>query len=99
MDIIYQLEEFGIEPIVVDPLADVAEVKHEYGIDLIDLKLVSDVDCIVFAVAHDQIKAILMEQIDGMFKNCPNNEKIIIDIKSILSKESIGKMGYSYWRL
>lgn len=99
MDIIYHLDEFGIEPIVVDPLADAAEAKHYYGIDLVDLKLVNEVDCIVSAVAHDQIKAISIEQIDGMFKHGPNNEKIIIDVKNIFSKEVISKMGYSYWRL
>ncbi|UQZ84333.1 UDP-N-acetyl-D-glucosamine 6-dehydrogenase [Paenibacillus konkukensis] len=98
-DIINRLKEFCIDPIVVDPLADKMDVKHEYGIDLVPLNAINDADCLVFAVAHDEFKQITMEQIDGFFRDCPNEEKVIIDVKSILNKSAIEEKSISYWRL
>ena len=98
-DIITRLNEYGIEPIVIDPLADPAEVKHQYNLDLVNFTEIKDADCLVFAVAHNEFKALNVRQIDVIFKDCPNEEKVIIDIKSILNKENIEELGYSYWRL
>ena len=98
-DIIKRLNEYGIEPIVVDSQADAADAKHEYDVDLVDLSEVRDADCLVFAVAHDEFKSMSWEQIDGLFGKCPANEKILIDVKSILDKNEIEKRGYGYWRL
>lgn len=99
IDIIDGLREYGIEPIVVDPEADAEEAKREYGIDLININDVKDADCIVLAVAHDNFKKLSWEQIDRLFGDFNNNEKVLIDIKSILDKEIIEEKGYSYWRL
>lgn len=98
-DIITRLNEYGINPIVVDPQADAAEAKHEYGIELIELDDVKDADCIVFAVAHDEFKYMSMNRVNELFKDCSNEEKIIVDVKSILDKKEIENEGYSYWRL
>ncbi len=98
-DIIKRLNEYGIEPIVVDPQADAGDVKHEYGVDLVDLNEIRDADCLVFAVAHNEFKAFSLEEIDGLFGNYKAEEKVIIDVKSILDKNEIEKCGYSYWRL
>lgn len=100
VDIIYSLREYGIEPLVVDPEADNAETKHEYGIDLIDIESVKDVDCVVLAVAHNQFKKMTLDDIDTLFGNFKNNnEKVLIDVKSIFNKDAVGQKGYSYWRL
>jgi UDP-N-acetyl-D-galactosamine dehydrogenase len=98
-DIIKTLNEYGIEPIVVDPQADKEDATQEYGVDLVEIDNVKDADCLVFAVAHDEFKAMNMKQINGMFKNCINEEKVIIDVKSILDKSEMEKKGYIYWRL
>lgn len=100
IDIIKRLKEYGNEPIVYDPLADKNDVKEEYGIELVDMKDIKDVDCLVFAVAHDEFKQMSLEKIDTLFGNFDNNnEKIIIDVKSIFDKKAIEERGYSYWRL
>lgn len=99
VDIIDSLREYGIEPIVVDPEADSDEAKHEYGIDLVDINEVKDTDCLVIAVAHDTFKQLSWDELESMFGDFENNEKVIIDIKSILSRLEIEKRGYSYWRL
>ncbi|OMD30252.1 MULTISPECIES: nucleotide sugar dehydrogenase [Paenibacillus] len=98
-DIINRLREYGIEPIVVDPYADPVSAQEEYGVNLINIDTVVDADCLVFAVAHDEFKSLNLDQIDRMFRQIDNNEKVIIDVKSILEKEEIEKKGYSFWRL
>lgn len=99
MDIITRLKEYGIEPIVVDPVADVNEAKREYNIDLVDINSVNEADCVVLAVAHDSFKQMNLDELDSLYGNFANNEKTLVDIKSIFNKNEIEKKGYSYWRL
>lgn len=99
VDIIKGLNEYGIEPIVVDPQANREDTKQEYGIELMDIDDVKDADCLVFAVAHDEFKNMAWEQIEKFFKNIDNSEKVIIDVKGIFDKNKIEKLGYCYWRL
>src|SRR5699024_10933988 len=99
-DIINQLRSYNIEPTVVDAWADPKDAKDEYNVTLTDIKDVKDVDCLVFAVAHNEYVDLKTEEIDNLFKSeLENNEKIIIDIKSILDKDKLVYKGYSYWRL
>lgn len=98
-DIINRLREYEINPIVVDPQADGQDAYHEYGVELVELENVKDADCLVFAVAHDEFKNMNMEQIDKLFSNVNNNEKILVDVKSILDKKRLRENGYSYWNL
>lgn len=99
VDIIDSLREYGIEPIVVDPEADVDEAKQEYGLELVDIKEVKDADCLVLAVAHDTFKQLSWEDVDSLYGNFDNNEKILIDVKSMLDRNELVQRGYSYWRL
>lgn len=99
VDIIYSLKEYGIEPIVVDPEADAAEAKHEYGIDLVDIEAVSDADCVVLAVAHNIFINMSWDEIDSLFGEFDSKDKVIIDVKSILDRKKVEEKGYSYWRL
>lgn len=98
-DIIKRLREYSIEPVVVDPQADKEGAKREYGVALTALKDIKDADCIVLAVAHDAFKDITLDKMNSMFKECPQNEKVVIDVKSILNKTEMTKQGYRYWRL
>lgn len=98
-DIIKKLDEYGIKPIVVDPQADKDDAKHEYGVNLIDLDDVKGADCLVFAVAHDEFKNMSWNKIDSLFGDFANNEKVIIDVKSILDRFEMEKREYSYWKL
>ncbi|WP_226643034.1 nucleotide sugar dehydrogenase [Mesobacillus subterraneus] len=98
-DIIKRLKEFEVEPIVVDPYANPEEANHEYEVDLVPIDMINDADCLVFAVGHDMFKNLTMDQINGMFISSSNEEKIIIDVKSILNKEIILDSGFTYWRL
>lgn len=53
IDIVRELEEYQVEVLVHDPLADVEEVRHEYGLELVDADAVGTVDAVVWAVAHE----------------------------------------------
>ena len=98
-DIIVRLREYGIEPVVVDPQANLEDAKHEYGVDLVGLEDAKDADCLVFAVAHNEFKNMGWDQIDGLFGDFDNSEKVIIDVKNVLNKDELNARGYSNWRL
>ena len=99
IDIIKRLNEYGIEPMVVDPQADKDDAKHEYGVDLIDIDNVKNMDCLVFAVAHDEFKNMGWKRIGRLFRNVNSSEKVIIDVKSIFDRTEVEERGYCYWRL
>ncbi len=98
-DIILRLNEFGIRPYVSDPHADAAEAMHEYNVRLCDWQTLKDLDCVVFAVAHNEFRKISKAQIDALFRNVPDEQKVIIDIKSILDRNEYPAEAYRFWRL
>lgn len=95
VDIIKELNEYEIEPIVVDPVADKEEAKKLYGIEVETMDKLNNLDALIIATSHEEFKAIKMEEYDKMFKD----KKIVIDVKGILDKDDYTKAGYSYWRL
>ncbi len=99
MDIVKKLNEFGIDPVVVDPQADPAAALREYGVKLASLDDISDADCLVFAVAHNEFKNLSVEEIASMFIAGESDQKVIIDVKSMLEKKALTEEGYRYWRL
>ena len=98
-DVVRRLEEFEIKPLIVDPWANAEDAKREYRVELTKLEDLSDLDCIVFAVAHDEFKALKLAQIDKLFKACPNDEKVLVDVKGVLNRSEVSSAGYRYWRL
>lgn len=98
-DIIKRLKEYNITPEIVDPWAENGDVRHEYGVNLKDIKEIKDADCVIIAVAHDKFKELTLADIDSLYKNVSNEEKILIDVKGICNKEDILEKGYRYWRL
>jgi UDP-N-acetyl-D-galactosamine dehydrogenase len=99
IDILDSLDEYGIKCIVVDPVADAEEAKHEYEIELTDIQSIRNADCLVIAVAHDVFKHMDASQLLSLFGDFSNAEKVLIDVKGILNKKKMEEEGYSYWRL
>lgn len=95
-DIYHGLKDFGITPFIFDDNAVASEIEHEYGVKPIDKKDLRDFDCIIVAVAHESFKKLDLEK---LFKDAPNKQKVIIDVKSILDKEKYLNKGYNIWRL
>lgn len=98
-DIIDRLTEYGIKPLVVDPWANEKEAIHEYWVRLTPITDISDVDCIILAVAHDEFKKMSLEELDSLYADEDNNKKVLIDVKSIMNKKAVEAAGYRYWRL
>ena len=98
MDIILYLREYGIEPLVVDPEANAKDAKQEYGLELVSLEVLRDLDCIIFGVAHDKLGQIGIKELESMFGKHPNHEKVLIDIRGMLNRAEIMRQGYRYWR-
>ena len=98
-DIIKHLGTYEIDPIVVDPWADEKGAAREYGVTLCDCSNVAEADCIIIAVAHKEFKEIGLEKLNSIFKNVPQDEKVLIDVKGIYEIEDVKKVGFTYWRL
>jgi UDP-N-acetyl-D-galactosamine dehydrogenase len=90
VDIVAELKRFGCLPLVTDPVADAAEAKHEYGLDLIASESLPACDAIIAAVAHKQFKALTPAQ---FARACPNGP--VLDVKGALDRNGIARL----WRL
>ncbi|EJO22458.1 nucleotide sugar dehydrogenase [Selenomonas sp. FOBRC6] len=99
-DIVEELRSYGIEPVVADPVADVAEAKKLYNIDIVDmieLQKQHAMDAVIITVAHDCLKDLSMKDIASLY--APGKTKVMIDVKGILEKNEYQNAGYLYWRL
>jgi UDP-N-acetyl-D-glucosamine/UDP-N-acetyl-D-galactosamine dehydrogenase len=97
IDIINELEEFGVDVIVHDPVANKEEVWEEYRIRLAGKEELKNLNCIVLAVSHKEFKEDYdFEFFDGSYVD---NQKVLIDIKGLLNKKECEANGYLYWRL
>lgn len=98
VDIIKELKEYGINPLITDPLSDKQEAYREYGLELTDISDICELDALVVAVAHKEYVSMGQKEIEKMF-NKKNKTKVLIDIKGILDKKEFEKENYIYWSL
>jgi len=97
IDIYNELLTYGIDVNIHDPLIDLDEVHHEYGIDVLsEIDGDSKYDAIIFAVKHN----ILIEKydIDSMKEMSSDGKLVLIDVKSIFNKEDFDD-DVIHWRL
>lgn len=98
IDILNELGSYEIHTSVYDPVADKAEAKREYGIDLVSKAELKDFDAVLVAVDHDDFKEYSVEDIKAMYSD-KNKNKILFDVKGIYDKDEFEKAGFNYWRL
>ncbi|WP_373893913.1 nucleotide sugar dehydrogenase [Virgibacillus sp. CBA3643] len=97
IDIIDELQEYGVDVVVHDPVADANAVYDEFNIELVDQEELSDLDCVVLAVPHKEYKDTFdLDVLDGMYKN---DRKVLVDVKSVLDRKTCESRGYHYWSL
>lgn len=96
-DILARLRQYGIVPQVCDPWADSADAKAAYGVDLVPMGELRDLDCLIVAVAHRQFREMSSDDLKALFADKPSAEKVLVDVKSVLDKSDFA--GYRYWRL
>lgn len=93
-DIVMELKQFGIEPLVHDPLADIGVAKREYGVDLAGWQELRDLDALVLAVTHSYyLKIPTLELL-----SCLRPRGILMDVKSALDPDQIPPQ-IAYWSL
>lgn len=69
VDVIKELEEYGVEVKVVDPVADREDLWHEYRINPCDIEEINEMDAVIFAVPHEEFKNISLKDVKAMFRS------------------------------
>ena len=93
-DIVAELREFGITALVADPLADPADAKHEYGVELVPLAHFPKLDGLILAVPH----RILAEDGWGKLFSTLAPGGVFVDVKSAVVRDHV-PLGTHYWSL
>ena len=96
VDIIRELQEYGIEVLVSDPVAEKEDVLREYGIRLSEYDDINNVDAIILAVSHKEYRDIPLDKLQGKFSE---GRKVFMDVKGIHSPYKARESGYLYWSL
>lgn len=100
VDIINRLKEYEINPIVTDSWADEEVAKQEYGINLVACEDIPKADCVIVAVGHNEYRAMSMMQLKDLFKaELSDEEKVVIDVKSLYRMDELKASGMRFWRL
>lgn len=99
VDIINRLKEYEIDAIVSDSWADKEVAKHEYGVELVDFANLPKADCVIVAVGHNQFRSMSMMKLKSLFKECKDEEKVLIDVKSLYRMDELKASGMRFWRL
>ncbi len=100
VDIIKRLKEYEIEPVVTDSWADPKVAKEEYGVDLISFDNIPKADCVIVAVGHNEYRSMSTMQLKNLFKQeLADEEKVLIDVKSLYRMDELKASGMRFWRL
>jgi len=92
VDIVRELEAYGINVVVTDPLADAQETHHEYGITLTPFEKVEKTEATIFAVAHDAYASLSQAQLSELITG-----KVVVDIKGKLRSIVDAHKPSHYW--
>ncbi len=95
IDIIRELEDYGINVQVSDSMADPAEALHEYGVKLCPFDGLKPCDALVVAVAHQEYRSLSIDTLRAMMNDAP----LIMDVKGIYDRQVIEKSNIRFWRL
>ncbi|MFP4307921.1 MAG: nucleotide sugar dehydrogenase [Desulfococcaceae bacterium] len=96
VDIIHELEDYGIEVMTHDPLADPEEAEKYFGIRLRTLSELNGVDGVILAVTHRTYRDM---GLPGIAQLCSTGSSMVIDVKSAFSPAEAKALNIRYWRL
>ncbi len=98
VDMIHELEGWGIRVQVSDPWADPDEVKHEYGLQLSTFGAETGFDAIIVAIGHNEFRAMTPQQLRGLCRaDC--RQPLIGDLKSLYPRDRLTEYGFDVFRL
>jgi UDP-N-acetyl-D-galactosamine dehydrogenase len=96
VDIVSELEDYGVQVLAHDPMADPHEAAHYYDIDLLPFERLPGVDAVVLAVIHKAYRTMGLQKILSL---CTNGQPILVDVKGAFDAPSATKLKSVYWRL
>ena len=96
VDIVQELRDYGISPLIADPQADAEEAERLYKVRFADVSRIKGMDAAVLAVAHREFQTLSMAETDGWYRE---GRKVLLDLKGIFRKKEYEDAGYLYWRL
>ncbi|EFL49783.1 nucleotide sugar dehydrogenase [Solidesulfovibrio fructosivorans JJ]] len=97
VDIVRELCEFRMHVLVHDPMASPEEAREEYGLTLVPMEELRDLDALIIAVGHDAFKGLSLTDLAGWFR--ASVEPILVDVKGIFDRAAGEAAGFRYWRL
>ncbi len=96
VDIIHELEEYGVTVLVNDPLADAEEARRYYGLELLSLEQLRGLDAVVLAVQHRAYLEMGIERIGAL---CAEGKPIVMDVKGAFDAKTALAANVTHWRL
>ncbi len=96
VDVIHELQTYGIAVRVHDPLADLQEARDYYGLNLESLADLQGVDGIIVAVSHGAYQELGLA---GVAQLCRDGEPLVMDLKGMFDPAQAHAEGITYWRL
>ena len=96
IDVVAELENWGVKVVVVDPWADPLDVERSYGISLGTLDSDHQMDSLIVAVGHKEFRDLEPEALRAL---CKGPLPVIADVKSIFDRNSLDANGFSVFRL
>jgi len=97
-DIYNELLSYGVNVMAHDPHADMEEVKHEYGIELLtDVKSRAPYDAVILAVKHRELG--IHRTADGLKRLGNGSAPVVVDVKGLLPPDVGGQLGRAPWEL
>lgn len=95
IDIIRELEGYGVQVQVSDPMADGEEARHEYGVALTSLDRLLPASAVIVAVAHQTYRGMTPDQLMALTLGRP----VVLDVKGIFDRQALTDAGIRLWRL
>jgi len=95
IDIIRELEGYGVQLQVSDPMADGEEARHEYGVALTPLDRLLPASAVIVAVAHQDYRGMTPDQLTALTLGRP----VVLDVKGIFDRQALADAGIRLWRL
>lgn len=96
VDLVRELQSWGMGVVVADPIANPQEVQHEYGLTLGTIDAQHPVDALVVAVGHQSYRALSAAQLRSY---CRHASPVLADIKSLYDRDELAQAGFSVYRL
>ncbi|MEO7129203.1 MAG: nucleotide sugar dehydrogenase [Rhodoferax sp.] len=96
VDLVRELEAWGVSVELVDPYADLQELHREYGLTLGDISSAKPVDSLVVAVGHEAYRTLTLKQLKAL---CRHAKPVLADVKSLYDRHEAARVGFTVFRL